>query len=164
MVDLSGLRDIHIPIKPSWWPPAIGWWILSGAILLLLFVCFMAFLYWYNRPKQYALRELKKISTGSVNDVLMARQVSALLKRISLMLYPRTRVASLTDDKWVEFLIAKTGTSFSESQLELLSQATYMPEQSLSADKTGDLYRAARQAVLKLFEGIKNGRKSKKSS
>ena len=55
-LDLSGLRDIHLPIEPSWWPPAIGWWLLLAAFFVLLIIFALCYLYWYTRPRQYALR------------------------------------------------------------------------------------------------------------
>ena len=164
MVDLSGLRDIHLPKEPFWWPPAIGWWLVLGGIIVALLIGVSLFFRWYNHPKQFALRELKKLYLEIPNPVLLARSVSHLLKRIVLVLYPRTKVASFTDEKWVDFLVKKTGNAFSVSQLDLLAQATYMPEKNLPPDDPADLYRAARIAVIKLFEGKQNGNKSTKSS
>ncbi|MBR6412890.1 MAG: DUF4381 domain-containing protein [Alphaproteobacteria bacterium] len=164
MVDLSGLRDIHIPKEPPWWPPALGWWLVLGGIIIATLIGVFFFFRWYNHPKQFALRELKKMHLEIPNIVLLARSVSLLLKRIVLIQYPRSKVATLTDEKWVDFLIKKTGNAFSASQLDLLSQATYMPEKNLPAEDSADLYRAARTAVIKLFEGKQNGNKSTKSS
>ena len=108
MVDLSGLRDIHIPKEPSWWPPAIGWWIVLGGIIIACLICLISFLRWYNHPRQYALRELKKTFDEAPNTVLLARNISILLKRVALILYPRTKVATLSDEKWVDFLVQHT--------------------------------------------------------
>ena len=164
MVDLSGLRDIHIPVAPSWWPPAVGWWIVMGGVLTGLITGLIMFRGWYGNPRQYALRELKKTYERTPNVVLLARQISVLLKRVVLVQYPRTKVATLTDEKWVDFLVQKTGNIFSNSQLDLLAQATYMPEQNVPTDDPANLYQATRLAIIKLFEGKHHGRKSKKSS
>ncbi|MDY6408064.1 MAG: DUF4381 domain-containing protein [Pseudomonadota bacterium] len=164
MVDLSGLRDIHIPTEPSWWPPAIGWWIVFGSIILTLLIGLCIFLTWYNQPRQYALRELKKLYVLSSDTVLFARQISVLLKRIVLICYPHTKAVTLTDAKWANFLTEKTGTSFSDLQLNLLIEAPYMPEKSLSADNSDALYRSTQQAIIQLFKGKTNGTKSTKHS
>jgi len=164
MVDLSGLRDIHLPKEPSWWPLAIGWWIVIGGVMIALMIGGIIFLKWYRHPRQYALRELKKTYTESPNIVLLARQISILLKRIALMQYPRTKVATLSDEKWVHFLMQKTGKTFTEAQLNLLAEATYMPEKDLSFDDPENLYKAARAAILKLFGDKQNGHKSTKSA
>ena len=107
MVDLSGLLDIHIPVAPSWWPPAVGWWIVMGGVLTGLITGLIMFRGWYGNPRQYALRELKKTYERTPNVVLLARQISVLLKRVVLVQYPRTKVATLTDEKWVDFLVCQ---------------------------------------------------------
>ena len=28
------LRDVHEGVAPAWWPPAPGWWLLLGAIVI----------------------------------------------------------------------------------------------------------------------------------
>ena len=37
---LQQLRDIHLPVEPGWWPPAIGWWLL--ALMLAAAVAWLA--------------------------------------------------------------------------------------------------------------------------
>ena len=29
------LRDVHEGVAPAWWPPAPGWWLLLGAIMIV---------------------------------------------------------------------------------------------------------------------------------
>ena len=80
-IDLSGLKDIHIPIEPSWWPPALGWWFALIGGIILLGSGVWCFFYWLTRPRQYALRELKRFYQTTDNIVFFAKQVSSLLKR-----------------------------------------------------------------------------------
>ncbi|MGB5468066.1 MAG: DUF4381 family protein, partial [Sedimenticolaceae bacterium] len=34
-IGLTGLRDYHLPDAVGWWPPAPGWWLLFGLLLVL---------------------------------------------------------------------------------------------------------------------------------
>ena len=163
-VDLSGLHDIHVPKEPSWWPPSIGWWLVMGGVMATTLIGYALFLKWYHQPKQYALRELKQTYEASPNIVALAKHVSILLKRIALIQYPRTKVATLSNEKWIDFLAKKTGACFSEAQLTLLAEATYMPEKSLSEGNPDELYKATKNAIQKLFLEDTHGRKSAKSS
>ena len=162
-IDLSGLRDIHIPIEPSWWPLATGWWLVITGIVLIILLLIGLFLYWYTRPKQYALRELKCYYQQEKNPILLARNISLLLKRVALLNYPCQEVAPLSDEKWILFLKEKTGDSFLEKQLELLAFATYMPETVLKSVDTDLLYQSARKGISSLFSEVKNEHKSRKS-
>ena len=159
-VDLSGLRDIHIPIEPHWWPLPLGWWLVIGAVVFALFVLVCSYLYWYTRPKQYALRELKSLYVQEENPILFARKISLLLKMIALLNFPRAEVATLTDEDWVLFLKDHTGMSFSEGQLNLLALATYMPETALNPENRESLYKATRKGIYLLFDEVKHEHKS----
>ena len=161
-VDLSGLRDIHLPIEPSWWPPALGWWFVAGATLLVCLIFFLLYLYWATRPKQYATRELKRIYRKTSNPVVLARQISLLLKRVALLNYPRSSVATLSEEKWVDFLVDKTGQTFSDAQLTLIASSTYMPDEALTPVGCSGLYQSTIKAIQLLFKEKKYGNKNRK--
>lgn len=161
IVDLSGLRDIHMPVKPSWWPLAIGWWYIIIAFFVLLLIGFIIFLYWYTRPKQYAHRELKAAYKSKMEVVLLAREISALLKRVALINFPRKKVASLSGEDWILFL--KTKTLMKEDVLFFLSASVYMPENMEVKVTRERLYQEAYQGIKDLFKKEHHGRKSKKS-
>lgn len=135
------LRDIHLPDSISWWPPAIGWWLLP-----LLLILIIAAFYLYRRyRKQHktinyqkaALSELSHIEKQfpETHSMEYLRQISALLRRIMLSYYPRENVASLTGERWFEELhkLSK-GDFFSAEQQLLILQAAYRP--SAEFDRT----------------------------
>lgn len=101
--DLSQLRDIHLPPPVSWWPPAPGWWLLLTVLLVTALV-----LYWMvrrhrrNAWRRQALQELARLQ-GS-DDATVASQLSILLRRVAISLYPHEEVAALTGKAWLAFL------------------------------------------------------------
>lgn len=100
------LRDIQVPEAISSWPPAIGWWILAVLVPLCLYLTYRL----YKRlTRKTALTEAKKYLQELREDKKMTKRqkvvaISGLMRRIAVTLYPRVRVASLTGDKWLNFL------------------------------------------------------------
>lgn len=106
------LRDIHLPEAVSWWPPAPGWWGLLGSITLAV-IAFFLIRYWRKRRRlrDDAILELKRICDGfdQHHDALrLVRELSVLLRRIAISYFPRSDVASLTGDAWLQFLDKNT--------------------------------------------------------
>jgi hypothetical protein len=141
------LRDIHLPDSVAWWPPAPGWWLLplliAGAILGVR---------WYrrrhgarHRMREQALRELEHIETrfGRRDDERQTLQhLSMLLRRVAVNRYPRERVASLTGQRWLQFLDGVTGgTGFSEGPGRALADAPYKPAAAANIPDLLDLCR-----------------------
>ena len=121
------LRDIHLP-QVSWWPPAIGWWLVAAAILLVLIV---AVFIWLRGRRARALRraaqnELAMLSARHArdgDDVAVAAGLSRLLRRIALLLQPG--VVADNASAWREFLSARAQATFTEEQLDALTDAPY---------------------------------------
>ncbi len=100
---LSALRPIHSPPPVSWWPPALGWWLL--AMLVCILVIWFTLWYLRGRISRAALRELRQIEDNTtLSDREFAAQISAVLKRYALYCFPRQDVAALTAKAWLEFL------------------------------------------------------------
>ena len=110
--DLSQLKDIHLPDPVSWWPPAPGWWGLF--LLLILSIVFITWLhrrYHANRWRKHALLECEQIKKllidGSTQPPIQqqaAQHISALLRRAAITRFPRSEVASLSGQEWINFL------------------------------------------------------------
>ncbi|MQT14987.1 DUF4381 domain-containing protein [Segnochrobactrum spirostomi] len=126
---LAGLHDIHLPQPVPFWPPAPGWWILAGLIVLALIA---AAIYEWRRRQTLgyrALRALEAIEKDSEHyrDAHAAAAASALLiRRIVVTRFGRERLAGLTGDRWQTFLSeGKNGLPAEVSRL--VAVAAYAP-------------------------------------
>lgn len=103
------LRDLHLPDPVGWWPPAPGWWVLFGLVVLgILFVFYRAWVRWrINAARRIALGELARLEgswRAAPNPVLLATRLSELLRRTMLAYAPRKDIAGLTGQAWLQWL------------------------------------------------------------
>jgi len=148
------LRDIHLPEPVSWWPPAPGWWLLLLSIALII-----GGLWWWRRRdrhrrldlRQAALSYLRALRQGYDRDgdaPALAAGLSALLRRISLQVYPRTEVAGLTGEAWLAFLDRVLGDHrFTRGPGRVLEEAPYRRQPQIDAQALLALSEAWIQAL-----------------
>jgi hypothetical protein len=137
---LSTLHDIHAAPLPSLWPPAPGWWIV--AVLSLLLIVFMArwgtAVYRRRQRRRQALQRLLKLYQACQSDRdahTFAAELSILLRRVALTLYPRHQVAGLSDDEWLRFLDDTGGQGrFQQGSGQQLISAPYMSSPNVDSD------------------------------
>lgn len=134
---LSQLADIHLPAAVPFWPPAPGWWLLAALLLLGLGLLLWArFRIWQQQQRlQAALRELQRArqtwSESSATDsnaagLALLQALNSLLKRVALLHFPATEVASLTGQRWLQFLDAQgSGQNFSNGVGRALAEGEY---------------------------------------
>jgi hypothetical protein len=114
---LDNLRDIHLPQDVSWWPLAIGWWILIA--MLLIAITYLT----YYLIKRYRLSLTKRQAMQLLNDYQAAHQThqdnkrllsdySSLIRRIVMSYYPREQLASVTGDAWLKQLNSLTDEAY----------------------------------------------------
>lgn len=130
--ELAQLHDIHLPEPIGWWPLAPGWYLLALLVIAMLVTAIIFAVRYYKngRAKRQALRLLetyRRQYQQDRNSQLNAARVSELLKRVALVYFPRSKVASLQGDAWILFLnnTAK-GLNFESVRTELL-EAPYQP-------------------------------------
>ena len=106
---LTQLAPSHAPAAVGWWPPAPGWWIV-GSLCILLTVFFI----WKLRDprralRQAALRQLRVIRSSDADGAAVARATENLLRRYALEVFGRERVARLTGEAWLNFVMNAGG-------------------------------------------------------
>jgi len=128
------LRDIHLPNDISWWPPAVGWWIVTGLLLLLIaLVVWLYRRYQGHRLQREALQALNSIQDQFDNERDEQRLIQSLsvwLRRVCISYYPAAEVAGLTGIDWLQFLdknLSETSSpqAFSEGVGRLILSAPY---------------------------------------
>jgi hypothetical protein len=104
------LRDIHLPDAVSWWPLAPGWWILC--LLIILLGLLVVYLVRRRRRRRLsaiymARQELHKIQREfdlKQDKAVLVKQVSELIRRLSISLFQREQAAALIGEDWLKFL------------------------------------------------------------
>ena len=140
---LSQLKDIHLPETPSAWPLAIGWWMLIALLILMLVgLCYFIRRHLRIRKQkkmlftEFSMLE-EKLQQSPTKTVIS--ETNILLRRMALLFYPNTKVASLTSSDWLEFLDKSGETQeFSQGAGRILIDAPYRSEdieKEFKADK-----------------------------
>ena len=145
MNPLNQLREIHFPMLYKFWPLAIGWYLI---ILLLLTLAFVGHHYWKLRerrvkPRREAISKLQQLKKRYERDgdlVAVAIELSMLLRRAALAAFPQVEVASLRDEKWLNFLDNSGRTdAFSTGAGRVLISAPYQRNANFSAEDVFNL-------------------------
>ena len=131
------LRDIHLPQAVSWWPPAPGWWLLAGALIVLGILLWLGVRRWQkkqrHRDSMRAFRAIRAQFEQQQDATTLLRELSVLMRRASISFYPRQTTASLTGDAWLQFLddTSRTKNSadgFKHGCGKWLASAPYLPD------------------------------------
>lgn len=136
------LRDIHLPDAVSWWPPALGWWLLC----LLIIIITSLIIYVIRRRRNHRLsavylaqQELDKIKNDFVlsqDKASLVKDLSELIRRVSISLFKRIETASLTGQDWLNFLDKFTSNNeFSQGIGRVLIEAPYQAEPEYDSEK-----------------------------
>jgi len=125
------LRELHVPEGVSGWPPAPGWWLIFGVIVVL---ALGGVAWWWRKTalRREALGALQEIAVPrkiNGSDAAFTAEISILLKRIALARYPRDQVAGLTGEEWLSFLDKGVeDKGFSQGAGQVLATGPYAPD------------------------------------
>ena len=160
---LDQLRDIHLPEQVDQFPSAPGWWLLL-TIILITIGYFIYRRYQYQKairllkPARAELAELKAVSANQLGAHSMAT-LSALLKRICLIYFPQLEVASLSGQRWLNFLnqqntINNTETYFfSPQNIQLFCEMPYQKNPTVSTNEWNSLINASESCISQIIIG-----------
>jgi hypothetical protein len=135
---LAPMRGLEIPDGVSWWPVAMGWWLLLLLSLLLLLGLGHR-LYRRFAPRREALGLLNGLArryreTGDLQHLAMG--VSMLLKRVALVKHPRESVAGLGGVPWMAFLDRHGGDGvFGQEELGAMAEVAYGSGKTIDGER-----------------------------
>ena len=140
------LRDIHLPAAVSWWPPALGWWLLVGlGVAALLVATWWLRRYRARRANRAALALLETAATQAATQPLAAVQTVSVALRRFVMTTEQEGAAAITDEAWLALLDSRWNRQgFSTQAGRLLAQAPYMPAERVATDAAVQLIEMAR--------------------
>ncbi|BAO44786.1 DUF4381 domain-containing protein [Thiolapillus brandeum] len=134
---LAQLKDIHLPPTVSWWPPAPGWWLLAllvlgAAVWLVRYLRRHAARPHLGREVEAELNKIETAWREHRDDARLAAELSALLRRMAISLYPQADVAGMTGETWLQWLDAHYGEDiFEKGEGRALLENAYRPDASL---------------------------------
>jgi hypothetical protein len=138
---LSRLRDIQGIDGVPWWPPAPGWWLMLGALVLLVLAAWgwrstlrlripipgVTLGHW-RWDAARALRDLRRRLRGGLDAKTAAAELSELLRRIAMAREGRAACAGLTGADWLAWLAERDPAGFPwRERGRVLIEAPYAP-------------------------------------
>ena len=130
---IKQMRDIHGPDAVSWWPPALGWWVLAAVILGL--IGFALFSWWWRRKRardwrvdaRLRMRKLAKAMRDNDTKASVS-ELSELLRRVAMARYGRDACAGLAGEEWLAWLTSNDPVGFKWNEHgRVLLDLPYLP-------------------------------------
>ncbi len=137
MINIDTLQPIILPEPINWWPPALGWWLLT-----LLFIVLLVTGYAITRSRKLkqpaenhdplrdsALEQLYALVKPYNGEQAgpWLQQLNQLLKRICTIRYPEHTSHTLSGREWLAFLDSRCPAA-GLTRWMILVQGTYQPD------------------------------------
>jgi len=119
---VARLRDIKGIDEVSWWPPAIGWWLLAVLVIALLFTLVSVVRNLRRYPagswRRHAWKQLRALrqQASRMPAPQLASELSELLRRIAIARLGRDRAAGLSGERWLAWLQEHDPAGFAWTQ------------------------------------------------
>lgn len=127
-----------MPPDPSWWPPAVGWWIL--AVLVVIALCWAIMIvinaYRARRPLRLARAQHAVLyaNLGQASPLAYVAQTNELLKRLLVHALGRTHYSPLSGEDWLKVLDQESNSiQFSSGPGAILGHARFARQPDFDA-------------------------------
>lgn len=147
---IEQLQDIHAAAEPSLWPPAPGWWVVGG-IVLVLFIFALTRLAKRIRIRRRRLRLLGELDglarsfDPQANPADYLSALNRLFRGVALRAFPETGCGRLEGEAWVRFIRGRLPLPGDLAELDALEHGPYERQPEFDPAK---LQACARQWVL----------------
>lgn len=140
---LSQLRDIRGLDAVSWWPPAPGWWMVLGLLMVLAGMA----LHMQRRREEYRaswqadmrarLAALRADQSRNVKQ--KAAELSELMRLIAMRRFGRDVCAGRQGREWLGWLAQNDPEGFRwDEKAAILADAPYMPDEKVKKTANWD--------------------------
>jgi hypothetical protein len=138
---LQQLRDVHMPMDPAWWPPAIGWWLL--AIVLAAGVAWLIVTTKRAHARKRPVREARALidrlfdqaRSGAMTPIEFLHAGNEVLKRALVPGLGQREFASLAGEKWLHALDTITETDhFTNGPGRILGNERFQKEPNVDPE------------------------------
>ncbi len=140
---IRGIEESFLPDSVSLFPETAGWFGLLGFLILLVGIKgFKIWQHWKrNYYRRWALKQIDGMRRGFVGEIDALTKLPALLKITAINAYGRNAAASLSGNRWLEFLDASlpatpSNHSFQGTPGKLLLELSYLPKSKWQADSS----------------------------
>ena len=144
------LRDIHLPDPISWWPLALGWWLLIGLVIVLIVLSAIAIKKVLKQTlKKQAIKHLKHIEDSfqsSEDGLKCVADLSVLVRRVVLSQKGFEKSAGVIGEAWLKLLDTPLkAPEFSQGVGQLLVNGPYQSQ--VESHEVAELIRLCRKWV-----------------
>ncbi len=127
------LRDIHLPDAVTWWPLALGWWlVLFAGLGSLILISYRIIKYkQQNRYRKLALQELQSLfrcwknTADNTDKSQYLQNANALLRRSIIHIDPDHNTTNKTGQDWINSLNRYTQQALQTDTADALAIACY---------------------------------------
>lgn len=154
MISLEQLQPIILPEPISWWPLALGWWLLAGLFLIIIVLWHVTKLRRLQQQHSSQTATLEPLRENALQQLHALpkplqgeqagpwlQQLNQLLKRLCSARYPDYASHTLSGREWLAFLDSRCPAA-GLTRWMILVNGSYQPDCRLDDKSIMQLHKA----------------------